>query len=92
MIGRCALPCYHFNVYGGSAIRDIEGSLLSSNECAQSELLQYAADLLARESMDLYPDAEWKIEVTDCLRNLLFRISINLSVFVVVDSKQHIEN
>lgn len=75
------MPRYHFNVYDEHVSLDTDGTVLSDLQAARFEALQLAGEIIRDAAMRAELGEEWRLEVTDDTRLVLFRMD-----FVVADA------
>jgi hypothetical protein len=71
------MPRYFFHVHHDRAQRDTEGEELPDKHAAWREATITAGQILQGIDGKLNPDREWRMEVEDEFRNLLFVLHIN---------------
>ena len=59
------MPVYHFNVYDGSDMPDLEGTELPDLKTAQSDAVKLAGRLLLDEPETFWDGTDWHMEVTN---------------------------
>ncbi len=73
------MPRYHFSVLDDTAYIDNAGTELASIHEARREPRRYAGELLADSARGFSPDREWRVEVTDNLGLVLFRLAVAMT-------------
>ncbi|HXP66005.1 MAG TPA: hypothetical protein VN815_11060 [Steroidobacteraceae bacterium] len=71
------MPRYFFHVHHDRAQLDTEGEELPDKHAAWREATITAGQILQGIDGKLNPDREWRMEVEDEFRNLLFVLHIN---------------
>ena len=69
---------YHFNVYDGVTSIDKEGTVLPNWRTARIEAVRLAGQLLEAKASKFNLDEDWRMEVTDSLGLILFRLDFTL--------------
>ena len=72
------MPRFHFNVYGGVCVLDTEGTELPDWQAARLEAIRYAGALLVDEAQHVARGEEWRMEVTDEVGLMLFRLDFSV--------------
>lgn len=70
------MPRYHFNVYDGHRQVDAEGTVLPTWREAGREAVRLAGRILHDDAETLRLGSEWKMEVTDSVGLILFRLDV----------------
>ena len=66
------MPRYFFNVYDGYSSLDQDGTELPDIYTAQNEAIHLSGEILREEGGKFWNGTEWKLEVTDANRVVLF--------------------
>jgi hypothetical protein len=75
------MPRYHFNVFDGLGTPDFDGTELPNRQAARREAIRLAGALLEQEAERLRLGEDWRMEVTDHMGLILFRLD-----FIVVEA------
>lgn len=59
------MPRYHFHLDDGRSFRDEEGADFDRPEAARAEALRYLAHALLDQAAGDWPEAGWRLTVTD---------------------------
>jgi hypothetical protein len=73
------MPQYHFNVYDGIQLLDEKGVELPDTNFARREAIRYAGTLLEDGAAKDSLGNEWRMEVTDKVGLVLFRLDFLLT-------------
>ncbi len=71
------MPRFFFNVTDGIDIVDHEGVELADLPAARLQAVHYSGELLKDHPDTLWVGHEWRIDVTDAARHILFSIHIS---------------
>ena len=72
------MPRYHFNVYDGVDMPDVDGTELPGIVLARREAIRLAGRLLEDGAGDILPGTDWQMEVTDGTGLVLFQLDFNV--------------
>ena len=70
------MPKYFFNLADGRTSLDREGSQIESLEQARLEAVVYAASMLRDRPEEVWAQGNWRVEVSDDQKRLLFTIVV----------------
>ena len=70
------MPKYFFNLVDGRTSLDREGSQIESLEQARLEAVVYAASMLRDRPEEVWAGGNWRVEVSDDQKRLLFTIVV----------------
>ena len=70
------MPKYFFNLVDGRPSLDREGSQIESLEQARLEAVVYAASMLRDRPEEVWAGGNWRVEVSDHHKRLLFTIVV----------------
>lgn len=82
------MPRYHFNVYDGVELLDKKGVELPDFIYARREAIRYAGNLLEDGAIKDNLGEEWRMEVTDAVGLLLFRLDFFITPSPAVQSNK----
>lgn len=68
------MPRYFFHVADGRDLPDFEGTALAGPDEARAQALRMAGEILRDEGMRFWQGAEWRMQVTDEMRQLVFTL------------------
>lgn len=83
------MPRFFFNVYDGVSSFDDTGTELASWEEARIEAIQLAGAIFTDEARRIALGEDWRLEVTDERRLVLFRFDFISQAAPVVSSQRH---
>lgn len=72
------MPRFHFNVFDGLTLQDLEGAELPDREAARVQDIEYAGQILKDGANCLAVGEEWHMEVTDARGLVLFRLDFRV--------------
>ena len=72
------MPRFHFNVYDRICVLDTEGTELPDWQAARLEAVRYAGALLVDEAQHVARGEDWRMEVTDEVGLMLFRLDFSV--------------
>ena len=70
------MPLYFFDIHHDKTDIDLEGEHLTDQHAAWKEATVVAGDILKNLDGKLKPEHDWRMEVTDEFRNILFVLHI----------------
>jgi hypothetical protein len=73
------MPRYHFNVYDGVEMLDKVGVELPDSKYARREAIRYAGSILEGGSSKDSLGSEWRMEVTNNVGLILFRLDFQVT-------------
>lgn len=73
------MPRFHFNVYDGVSIPDLNGAELANAREARLEAIRYAGELMTDHPERIALGEDWRMEVTDPTGLILFHLDFSCS-------------
>ena len=73
------MPKYHFNIYDGIDIMDVDGMQLDDHHAARVEAIRYAGAVIKDEGQRLALGQDWRMEVTTSSGLVLFRLDFSIA-------------
>jgi len=69
------MPFFHFNVYDGISLPDLDGHELPGLDSARIEAVKLSGNLIREMGPGFWSGDEWRLEVTDAEGLILFTLT-----------------